>query len=295
MSQGVRGLWLVVPIAAVLAVGAGGPESSLLVLGPVITYALPLIVMVAFWWEDWPGTRLAPKRAGWVDTALIAAGAVALAWLGRAITGGPAFPRSLPLGAAVFGVMLELTLVGEGRPLRRLPALAAGPAALAVSWALGLALYFALVRDGTVAGADFGAFVVCVGAWQVLCFVVWDGIAIASRTVRPACAHALVLGGGVATCLGLRAAMSAATVTAVGGCFIAGGLVSGMLFEVAAHRFTTALLVGAGLFVALSALARMLPFGQASAEDWVAHATLNALAASTILHVAVGRRWPFAA
>ena len=61
---GLRGLWLVVPIAALLAAGAGGPERSLLVLGPLVTYSLPLIVMVAFWWEDWPGTRLAAELVG---------------------------------------------------------------------------------------------------------------------------------------------------------------------------------------------------------------------------------------
>jgi hypothetical protein len=156
VSEGLRGLWLVVPTAALLAVGAGGPESSLLVLGPLITYSLPLIVMVAFWWEDWPGTRLRASRAGWVDTALIAAGGVALMALGQSIAGGfdprglfdpspgpghvPVFPATLPLGAAVFCVMLQITLVGEGWPLRRLPVLAGGLAALAASWGLGLAI-----------------------------------------------------------------------------------------------------------------------------------------------------------
>ena len=33
---------------------------------------------------------------------------------------------------------------------------------------------------------------------------------------------------------------------------------------------------------------------RAEPEDWVAHASLNALAVSTILQLAVGRRWPFA-
>jgi len=33
----------------------------------------------------------------------------------------------------------------------------------------------------------------------------------------------------------------------------------------------------------------------AATDAWVIHASLNALAVSTILHVAVGHRWPFAA
>ena len=73
---GLLGLLLVVPIAGVLAVGAGGADGSVLVLGPLVTYALPLVAMVAFWWEDWPGTRLRSSWSGWADTALIAAGAV---------------------------------------------------------------------------------------------------------------------------------------------------------------------------------------------------------------------------
>jgi hypothetical protein len=322
-------LWLVLPIAALLAVGAGGPEPSLLVLGPLVTYSFPLIVMIAFWWEDWPGTRLAPRRAGWVDTALVVVGGVALAALGQVLAGGfdprglftpdpgprhvPSFPATLPLGAAVFGVMLQLTLVGEGWPLHRLPALVAGPVALAVAWVLGLALYLALVRveppagsrvlarKGPIAGADFGAAIVCIGAWQVLCCVVWHGrplTAISSRALRLVCAHGLVLGAGLTTYFALRAVLDAAAVTALAGCFVAGGLVSGMLFELTKGGLTelgAALLASVALCAALSELARRLSFAHSSAEDWVAHATLNALAASTILHVAIGRRWPFAA
>ena len=55
-AVGLLGLLLVVPIAAALAIGAGG-EGSVRVLAPIVTYSLPLVAMVAFWWEDWPGTR----------------------------------------------------------------------------------------------------------------------------------------------------------------------------------------------------------------------------------------------
>src|SRR6185295_9851649 len=94
---------------------------------------------------------------------------------------------TLAIGGAAFTVMLQITLVGEGWPLRRLPASVAGPLALAISWAIALVLYFALVeidpaagsamaaRSGPVASADFGAFLVWLGAWQVLFFVVWRG------------------------------------------------------------------------------------------------------------------------
>ena len=139
---GLVGLALVVPIAALLALGAGGAEGSVLVLGPLVTFSLPLVAMVAFWWEDWPGTTLHPAWSGWADTVLIAAGAVVLTGLGQLVVGHldprgifapspgaghvPTFPATMPLAAAAFIAMLELTLVGEGWPLRALPPRSAG-------------------------------------------------------------------------------------------------------------------------------------------------------------------------
>ena len=325
---GRRGLGLVLPIAALLAFGAGGAEPSLLVLGPIVTASLPLIAVVAFWWEDWPGTRLRPAWSGWADTALIAAGGVILVAAAQAVAGGPdlrglfdpspgaghvpTFPATLPLTGVAFVAMLEITLVGEGWPLRRLPALVAGPIAVAVSWALALVVYVTLVdveaparsavtaRSGPVPGADLGAAVVWIGAWQVLCFVVWRGwptSRIVSRAARLPCAHALALGGGALTCLLVRLAVDAPTTTAAGGCVVAAGLAVGMLFEAPSNRLRAAvatLVVAAAMLAVLSALAVVVGLPGPRAEDWVAHASLNAIAASIILHVAVGRRWPFA-
>jgi hypothetical protein len=316
--RGLLGLWLVLPIAALLAVAAGGPEDSFRVVGPIVVYSLTLLLMVAFWWEDWPGTRLGPNWAGWADTALIAAGGIVLTGAGQAIAGGldlrgifvahpgpghvPTFPATLAIGGAAFTVMLQITLVGEGWPLRRLPASVAGPLALAISWAIALVLYFALVeidpaagsaaaaRSGPVASADFGAFLVWLGAWQVLFFVVWRGwptSRISSRPARLACAHALVIGSALVTLLLVRLVLEPATVIAAGGCFIAAGLAIGMLLETGGA--VAALVLAAALFGVLWTLASA--FG-VEHEDWVAHAALNALAASIILHVGVGRRWP---
>jgi hypothetical protein len=51
-----------------------------------------------------------------------------------------------------------------------------------------------------------------------------------------------------------------------------------------------ALVLAAALFGVLWVLASA--FG-VEHDDWIAHAALNAIAASIILHVGVGRRWPF--
>jgi hypothetical protein len=45
---GLVGVVLTVALFVVLAFGAGGPESSLLVFGPTATFALPAIAMIAF-------------------------------------------------------------------------------------------------------------------------------------------------------------------------------------------------------------------------------------------------------
>jgi hypothetical protein len=47
------------------------------------------------------------------------------------------------------------------------------------------------------------------------------------------------------------------------------------------------------LYVALNAYANALGWVRAEPREWVAYAGLNAIGAGVILHVAVGRRWPF--
>ena len=188
-------------------------------------------------------------------------------------------------------------------------AAAGGPLALLLAWAIGsssisrwwtsTAARLGLTRArGRWRRADFGAAIACIGAWQVLCFVVWHGwpsAGIASRPVRLLCAHAVVLGCGVLSFLAGRLVLDAGTLTGVAGCVVAAGIVCGMLLEVPVGRAAGALVtlsLAAALFGALSVLAQSFSFTRAEPEDWVVHASLNALAVSTILHVAVGRRWP---
>jgi hypothetical protein len=78
---------LVVPVAVLIAVGVGGPEPSALVLGPLVTFALPAVAMIAFWWEDWPGSSLRPGWSGLLDTGLVIIAAILLAMLGQIVVG----------------------------------------------------------------------------------------------------------------------------------------------------------------------------------------------------------------
>jgi hypothetical protein len=302
-----------------------------------VTFALPIVAMIAFWWEDWPGTRLRASWSGWADTLLIVVAAILLTMAGQAVVGrldlrgifdpspgpghAPTFPATLPLAGAAFVAMLQLTLVSEGWPLRRLDRTVAGLAALAVAWAVALAVYLLLVeadppagsglteRSGPVTGAQLGAFLTLLGAWQVWVFVAWRGWPVSGLAHRPArlvTANGAMLGGAALTYMvayGLSD-IELATISAVAGCFVAAGLVAGMLFEGSLYDRMPgawARIVGLGaivlgaavLYLLLRAYADGLTWTRAEAEDWVGHVGLNAIGVSVILHVAIGRRWPF--
>ena len=47
-------------------------------------------------------------------------------------------------------------------------------------------------------------------------------------------------------------------------------------------------------YLGLKAFADTARWTRAGPEEWIAFAGLNALGAGVILHVAIGRRWPFA-
>jgi hypothetical protein len=75
---GIAGIALVVPVALILSVGLGSPERSLVVFAPLSTFAFPVVVMIAFWWDDWPGTILRAPLLGISDTLLVLVGAVGM-------------------------------------------------------------------------------------------------------------------------------------------------------------------------------------------------------------------------
>ena len=130
---GLGGLLLAVVVFFALAFGAGRTEPSLLILGPMSTFALLAVAMIAFWWNDWPGSALAMPWTGVVDTSLVAGASVVLTIAAQAVVErsdlrgvfeanpGPGvpttFPATLGLGGAAFTVMLQLSLVWERWPL----------------------------------------------------------------------------------------------------------------------------------------------------------------------------------
>jgi hypothetical protein len=318
-ALGLAGVPIVASAAIVLAVGMGSLERSLLVLGPLSTFALPVIATIAFWWEDWPGTSLRPALCIATDTALVVAGAVITTFAGQAVVshadvrgvfdpaaGGrdaATFPATMPLAAAIFVTMLQLTLVTEGWPLRGLGRIRGGALALAFSWAAGAALYEALVPTAVLAGDELAAILVCIGALQVTFYVLlggWPFDGIAPRALRLLVANAVVIAAGwVAYRVLLRAGdLTPVSIGAVGGSVVAAGLTIGMLFEgwldsLLGAAATVAL--AALLYAGLQALAHAAAWTRAEPEAWTAYAGLNAIGVAVIMHVAIGRRWPFAA
>jgi hypothetical protein len=266
---GLGGLLLSAATFLALALAAGGARSSLLILGPIATFALPAVAMVAFWWNDWPGSRLATPWTGLVDTALVAAAAIALAIAGQAVIERPdlrgvfeadpgpgvptTFPATLALAGAVFAAMLQLSLACERWPLDGPGRLRSGVAALALAWAAGTGAYFLFVNldavpaaeraaaglrnpGGPVAAPDFGAALIAVGVWQTLIFIALRGWPVNTLTRRPyrlLAGNILVAGLGALTFVALRdvSHWPPGTIGAVCGCVISAALIVSMLFE----------------------------------------------------------------
>jgi protein-S-isoprenylcysteine O-methyltransferase Ste14 len=94
------------------------------------------------------------------------------------------------------------------------------------------------------------------------------------------------------------------TISAVAGSVVAAGLVVGMLFEgwldsllsagsARVADFGAVAVIAGLLYIGLRAFADAVAWTRAEPGEWIAYAGLNAIGAGVILHVAVGRRWPF--
>ena len=339
---GAAGLLLLTPFFFLLALGAGGAQESLEVLGPLSTFALPVVAMIALWWEDWPGSSLRTGWSGLVDTAFAVGAAVLLTGLGQLVVGrldlagifraqpGPGhlatFPATIPLAAAAFGTMLQLTLVFEGWPLRRLGRFRAGLLALVVSWIVAVAAYLLVVNvdalpaasraatglrnpGGPVAAADFGALLITIGVWQAVLYIAlrgWPFRILRRQWARLLAGNLAVIAGGWLTYTALHQLAHAkpSAITAGGGTIIAMTLVVGILFECwpasllspGLGRIATLALVAVGGFAldrGLAAYAEAVEnWTRATVNDWVALAALNFIGGCIILHVAIWRRWP---
>jgi hypothetical protein len=321
--RGLTGLVFVVPLTVLLSVGAGGALHSLTLLGPIITFALPIIAMIAFWWEDWPGSLLQRPWSGLYDTALVVVGGVLLSVLGQLVVNGPPdligvfapgpahpglYPEALPLAGGIFTILLQLTLVCERRPLGGLRRVPSGLAAVAMCWVLGLIAWLAVVRSHAVSPESYGAWFTSIGAWQMLFYVAlrgWPFARIDQKRLRLLLGNVVVVACGWGSYLLVDDALHwpGTQITAVAGTGIGAILLVTMLFEAwPAIRVATApgrtlavsiaVLLTALLIWILPTLALRLGLAPEREWSWTTQVTLNALSTAVILHVAVWRRWP---
>jgi hypothetical protein len=221
----------------------------------------------------------------------------------------------MPLAGAAFVAVLQLTLACERWPLTRADRTWAGLTALLIAGGIGLLLTWTVVavtrpaggahvHAGLMRGSDFGALMVTAGTWQTVLFVVlrgWPLNLINPRAPRLLANNAAVVGGTLGTYWVLSAVLglSADAVDAACGSVIAAGLVVGMLFEGWPRRagrgaiLALVAVVAVALFALLTTVAGTLSWHRVTAAEWVSYAGLNAIGVSVILHVGIGRRWPF--
>src|SRR3954449_3894300 len=74
---GLLGLPIVAVGFVVLGIFPGGPQTALETVGPIATFALPVLAASALWWGGWPAQRLRQPWAGIVNLALIIAAGIA--------------------------------------------------------------------------------------------------------------------------------------------------------------------------------------------------------------------------
>lgn len=339
-------LVVVAAVAALLSFVPDGAQSALQIVVPISTFAISVLVVVALWWGGWPADRLSRPLAGLVNTALVVAAGFVLTGAGLAVVGQldikgmfstapdlangtlTSFPFTFPLAGLVFVAMLQLTLVSEGWPLRRLSRVPAGVAALALSWAVGTAAYYLLINwdvvpapareliglrnpDGPMGGVDLVAWMVCIVMWQVGVYLLlggWPYNTIRRTATRLVMANVGVIGAGWLTYMLLHevAGWSSPLIAGSGGALVASVVLLAFIFEgwpfleEAPGAARLCLVVAAGtvavaLYWGLKALGNGTEtWDQYPVELWVGGTALLHIAGVAILFQAVWGRWPLA-
>lgn len=62
---GLLGLAIVAVGFTVLGIVPGGPQTALETVGPIATFALPVLAASALWWEGWPATGCDSRWRAW--------------------------------------------------------------------------------------------------------------------------------------------------------------------------------------------------------------------------------------
>ncbi len=267
---GLLGMIVVAIGFVVLGILPGGPQHALETVGPIATFALPVLGVSALWWEGWPAHKLHRPLAGLANLVLIIVGGIVLTIIAQAVigkvdlsgvfsvpaTGSTTFstwPWSMPLGVLAFVAFLQITFVNGRWPFARLDGRLAGAAVLLTAWALAVIVYALIVNWDIVPGVARHAiglrnpggpegglvllgWLACVTAYQVLFYIGlrgWPTIHIHNPVARLLAANALTIGGGWLTWLLLFHGFGWATPTiaALAAAVAAAAVISAILFD----------------------------------------------------------------
>ena len=269
-ASGLLGLPIVIAGFILLGIVPGGPQTALETVGPIATFALPVLAASALWWAGWPAHRLRQPRAGIANLALIIAAGIILTIVAQAIVGhvdlagmftpAPArgrvfrtWPWTMPLGVLIFVATLQITFVNEQWPLHRATGAASGALVIAASWAVGLAAYLLVVNwnlvpapareaiglknpGGPVSGLELLGWLAIVTACQVFFYIGlggWPTSRLPRKATRLLAANLLAIGGGWAAWAVLAEGLGWATPTiaALGASIAAAAVLSAILFD----------------------------------------------------------------
>ncbi len=275
-SRGLLGHQPWVGFGALLMVGIGflllgiafGVLPSVETLAVPTTFWLPVLLVTAAWWHGWPGRAVSESRpvSALVNLIMFAVVSLVLTGIFQAIAGNfdfgalfsdggtfPTFPFLVPVAAAAFVTMLQLTFVCGRWPLDKMKPVPAGFCALLICWGVALLLYFTVCNwndipaparaamglhnpGGPINALDFAGWLICLVPYQIIFFQLfagWPFREYENKFTRIVASNAFVIGAGWLTWLFFTRVLHWATPTIIGtvGMVTVAVIITSMIFE----------------------------------------------------------------
>lgn len=245
-----------------------GPLRSIETMGGPTTFWLPVLIVIAAWWHNWPGSLIKNRLgAGLANTVIMIILMYILTGVGQLIVEGhlqihslfesngpnPTFPFLIPLAATIFVSMLQLTFVCARWPFDRMNNIAAGACAFVLVWVVGVVVNLTLINwdnipapvrhaiglrnpGGPVNALDLIAWLVSIVILQLIFFQVLDGWPFRNferQSTQLVVSNVFVIGGGWLIYLFEKDVLHypVPVIVAIGGAVAVGCNISTLVFE----------------------------------------------------------------
>jgi hypothetical protein len=245
-----------------------GPLRSIETMGGPTTFWLPVLIVIAAWWHNWPGSLIKNRLgAGLANTVIMIILMYILTGVGQLIVEGhlqihslfesngpnPTFPFLIPLAATIFVSMLQLTFVCARWPFDRMNNIAAGACAFVLVWVVGVVVNLTLINwdnipapvrhaiglrnpGGPVNALDLIAWLVSIVILQLVFFQVLDGWPFRNferQSTQLVVSNVFVIGGGWLIYLFEKDVLHypVPVIVAIGGAVAVGCNISTLVFE----------------------------------------------------------------